>query len=81
MTAIALQESTESLEGQVNEYDPNYMIPTEHIGEDVEIYIEPTPDTEPVLQREPEYDQTEDRYWWEDDDISAEDTIPEDPNQ
>lgn len=78
-TALALQESSESVEAEVGEYDPNYRITEEPAGENMEIYTEP--DTEPIPDTELEYERSEDHYWWEDDQSGPEHTIPEDPNQ
>ena len=39
--AIALQESSESVEGEFKEYNPEYNVKEEPVEEDQEVYIKP----------------------------------------
>ena len=77
--AIALQESSESIEEEVKEYNPEYNVKEEPVDEDQEVYIKP--DTEAIPDTEVEDEQEEDRYWWEDEQSNSEETIIEDSNQ
>jgi len=77
--AIALQESSESVEGEVKEYNPEYNVKEEPVDEDQEVYIKP--DTEVIPDTEVEDAREENRYWWEDEQSNSEETIFEDSNQ